>query len=153
VICDAVIARRPKADEAIQGRALELTRFDGHQSICEEVSTMGKYGWYDRSRRAYPPEFREQIVELHRAGRSTTDLARSFGPHPQSIRNWVASAKGDAREDGKAGKGTLSASEREELDRLRRENRQLRLDREILSKAAAWFARETSRIPPKDSDS
>ena len=110
----------------------------------------GSKGWYDRSRRAYPPEFRQQIVELYRAGRSTSELARDFGPHPQSIRNWAAWAKGDAGEDGK---GTLTASEREELDRLRRENRQLRLDREILSKAAAWFARETSRIPPKDSDS
>jgi transposase len=113
---------------------------------------MGKTGsnWYDRSRRAYPPEFRQQIVELFRAGRSTSELAKEFGPHPQSIRNWAASAKDDA---GKAGKGTLTVSDREELDRLRRENRQLRLEREILSKAAAWFARETSGIPPKDSDS
>ena len=111
---------------------------------------MGKYGWYDRSRRAYPPEFREQIVELFRAGRSTTELAKDFGPHPQTIRNWAACVNVDA---GEAGKGTLTASEREELDRLRRENRQLRLDREILSKAAAWFARETNRIPPKDSGS
>jgi transposase len=111
---------------------------------------MGKNGsnWYDRSRRAYPPEFRQQIVELYRAGRSTSELAKEFGPHPQSIRNWAACADAVG-----GGKGTLSASEREELDRLRRENRQLRVDREILSKAAAWFARETSRIPPKDSDS
>jgi transposase len=111
---------------------------------------MGKYGWYDRSRRAYPPEFREQIIELYRAGRSTSELAKDFGPHPQSIRNWVAGSKEDA---GKEGKGSLTPSEREELGRLRRENRQLLLDREILSKAAAWFARETNRIPPKDSDS
>ena len=111
---------------------------------------MGKYGWYDRSRRAYPAEFREQIVELYRAGRSTTELAKDFGPHPQSIRNWVDSAQRDVGKDGKA---SLTPSEREELDRLRRENRQLRLDREILSKAAAWFARETNRIPSKDSDS
>jgi transposase len=110
----------------------------------------GSKGWYDRSRRAYPPEFRQQIVELYRAGRSTSELAKDFGPHPQSIRNWAACSKDDVGEDGK---GALTASEREELDRLRRENRQLRLDREILSKAAAWFARETSRIPPKDSDS
>jgi transposase len=110
----------------------------------------GSKGWYDRSRRAYPSEFRQQLVELFRAGRSTSELAKEFGPHPQSIRNWAACAKDDA---GKAGKGTLSASDREELDRLRRENRQLRLEREILSKAAAWFARETSGIPPKDSGS
>jgi transposase len=107
----------------------------------------------NRSRRAYAPEFRQQVVELYHAGRSTSELAQDFGPHPQSIRNWVALAKSDASEDGKDGKGPLTPSEREELNRLRRENRQLRLDREILSKAAAWFARETSRIPPKDSDS
>jgi transposase len=107
----------------------------------------------NRSRRAYAPEFRQQLVELYHAGRSTSELAQDFGPHPQSIRNWVALAKSDASEDGKDGKGPLTPSEREELNRLRRENRQLRLDREILSKAAAWFARETSRIPPKDSDS
>jgi transposase len=112
----------------------------------------GSKGWYDRSRRAYPPEFRQQIVDLFRAGRSTSELAKEFGPHPQSIRNWAARVNDEAGGD-KAGKGTLSASEREELDRLRRENRQLRVEREILSKAAAWFARETSRIPPKGSDS
>jgi len=67
----------------------------------------------------------------------------------QSIRNWVAQAERDAgrRNDG------LSSSERDELSRLRRENRQLRQEREILSKAAAWFARETNTIPPKDSGS
>ena len=114
------------------------------------MEKQGAKGWYDRSRRAYPPEFREQIVELFRAGRSTSELAKEFGPHPQSIRNWAAGSKDDAGQDRK---GSLTSSEREELDRLRRENRQLRLDREILSKAAAWFARETNRIPPKDSDS
>jgi transposase len=103
-----------------------------------------------KSRRAYPPEFRQQMVELFDAGRSTTELAQDFGPHPQSIRNWVAWAK---REAGRGGGESLTSGEREELDRLRRENRQLRLEREILSKAAAWFARETNRIPPKDSGS
>ena len=99
------------------------------------------------SRRAYPPEFRQQIVELYHAGRSTTELAQDFGPHPQSIRNWVAWAKRDAGEDDNGGKASLTSSEREELSRLRRENRQLRVDREILSKAAAWFARETGTLP------
>ena len=92
-----------------------------------------------KSRRAYPPEFRKQMVQLYHAGRSTTEQAQDFGPHPQSIRNWVTWAKRDAGEDGKAETGPLTQSEREELNRLRRENRQLRLDREILSKAAAWF--------------
>jgi transposase len=106
----------------------------------------------NRSRRAYPPEFRQQVVDLYHAGRSTTELAQDFGPHPQSIRNWVAWAERDAGKDG-SGNESLTQPEREELNRLRRENRQLRLDREILSKAAAWFARETNSIPPKDSDS
>jgi len=103
-----------------------------------------------KSRRAYPPEFRQQMVELYHAGRSTTELAQDFGPDPQSIRNWVAWAKRDAGQDSGE---KLTSGEREELNRLRRENRQLRLEREILSKAAAWFARETHRIPLKDSDS
>jgi transposase len=97
----------------------------------------------------YTPEFRRQIIELVRAGRSPEELAKEFEPTAQSIRNWVAQAERDAgrREDG------LNSAEREELGRLRRENRQLRLEREILSKAAAWFARETNTIPPKDSGS
>jgi transposase len=106
-----------------------------------------------KSRRAYPPEFRQQIVELYHAGRSTTELSRDFGPHAQSIRNWVAWANRAADKSGPSGGAALTPSERDELHRLRRENRQLRLEREILSKATAWFARETSRIPPKDSDS
>ena len=102
----------------------------------------------DKSRRAYPPEFRRQIVELYHAGRSTTELSQEFGPHPQSIRNWVAWAK---RDESRPAGEKLASGEREELDRLRRENRQLRLEREILSKAAAWFASETTRN--KDSGS
>ena len=89
------------------------------------------------------------MVELYHAGRSTTELAQDFGPNPQSIRNWVAWAKRDAGQ----GEQRLTPAEREELTRLRRENRQLRLEREILSKAAAWFARETNGMPAKDSDS
>jgi transposase len=102
-----------------------------------------------KTRPPYAPEFRRQIIELVQAGRSPEELAKEFEPTAQSIRNWVAQADRDAgrREDG------LSNTEREELSRLRRENRQLRLEREILSKAAAWFARETNTIPPKDSGS
>jgi transposase len=76
-------------------------------------------------------------------------LAREFEPAAQSIRNWVAQADRDEgrREDG------LTTVEREELRRLRRENRQLREEREILKKAAAWFARESESIPRKPSDS
>ena len=102
-----------------------------------------------KTRPPYTPEFRRQIIELVRAGRSPEELAKEFEPTAQSMRNWVAQADRDAgrRSDG------LSSVERDELSRLRRENRQLRQEREILSKAAAWFARETNTIPPKDSGS
>jgi transposase len=97
----------------------------------------------------YTPEFRRQMVELVRAGRSPEELSREFEPTAQSIRNWVAQSDRDAGR----GDGGLRTTEREELNRLRRENRQLQLEREILSTAAAWFARETNVIPPKGSSS
>ena len=89
------------------------------------------------------------MVELVHAGRSPEELAEEFEPSEQTIGNWVAQGDWDEgrREDG------LTTAEREELNRLRRENRQLRLERDILSKAAAWFARETNAIPPKGSNS
>lgn len=102
-----------------------------------------------RTRGAYPPEFRARIVELVRAGRGIEELAREFEPSAQAIRNWVRQAD---RDEGRRADG-LTSVEREELRRLRRENKQLKLEREILSKAAAWFARETDVIPPKGSDS
>jgi transposase len=91
-----------------------------------------------RTRPAYPPEFRQQMIELVRAGRSPGELAREFEPSAQSIRDWVKQAQRDegSRLDG------LTTQEREELARLRREIRRLREEREILAKAAAWFARE-----------
>ena len=102
-----------------------------------------------KTRPPYTPEFRRQMVELVRAGRSPEELAQEFGPTAQSIRNWVGQAECVA---GRRGNG-LTTAEREELHQLRRENRQLRLEREILSKAAAWFARETNTIPHKGSSS
>src|SRR5882762_6790834 len=104
-----------------------------------------------KSRRAYPPEFRQQMVELYHAGRWTTELSQDFGADAQSIRNWVKWAKRDAAKSGASDGEKLTPSEREELDRLRRENRQLRVEREILSEATAWFARGANRIPPQDS--
>jgi transposase len=77
------------------------------------------------------------------------ELATEFEPTAQSIRNWVAQSDRNAGR----GDGGLTTAEREELNRLRRENRQLRVEREILSKAAAWFARETNAIPAKGSGS
>jgi transposase len=86
---------------------------------------------------------------LVRSGRDPEALAREFEPTAQSIRNWVAQAERDTgqRQDG------LTTEEREELRKLRREVKTLREEREILKKAAAWFARETGSIPPKDSSS
>ena len=95
----------------------------------------------------YPPEFRRQMIELVRAGRSAEDLAKEFEPSAQAIRNWVAQVDEGRRSDG------LTNAERIELSRLRKENKQLRLEREILSKAAAWFARETKAVPSRGSDS
>ena len=92
------------------------------------------------------------MVELVRAGRSPEDLAREFEPTAQSIGMWVAQAdkQEGRREEIVPG---LTAAEREELARLRREVRQLRLERDILSKAAAWFARETGALPSGSSGS
>ena len=101
-----------------------------------------------KTRPPYTAEFRRQMVELVHAGRSE-ELAREFEPTAQSIKNWV----GQAERDAGRGDCGLTTPERDELNRLRRENRQLRLEREILSKAAAWFARETNTIPPKGSAS
>jgi len=102
-----------------------------------------------RHRDPYPPEFRQQMVDLVRAGRRPEELSREFEPSAQAIRNWVRQSdlEEGRREDG------LTTAEREELRRLRRENRQLREEREILAKAAAWFARETGSIPPESSNS
>lgn len=89
-----------------------------------------------RTRSPYPAEFREQIVALARAGRSVESLAREFEPCVATIHGWIKQAERDSgvREDG------LTSAEREEFRRLRKENRQLRMERDILSKAAAWFA-------------
>jgi transposase len=102
-----------------------------------------------KSHPPYPPEFRRQMVELVRAGRSPEELAQEFEPTAQAIRNWVQQADRDEglRHDG------LTTDEREELNRLRRENRQLKQEREILKKAAAWFARETGAIPDGSTNS
>lgn len=102
-----------------------------------------------RSRPPYAPEFRTQMIELVRAGRTPEQLAEEFEPTAQTIRSWVKQADLD---DGRRQDG-LTTAEREELRRLRKENRELRLERDILGKAAAWFAREGGSIPPKRSDS
>ena len=99
--------------------------------------------------RPYAPEYRRRIIELARAGRSVQELAGQFEPSANAIRKWVKQAALDEglRSDG------LTSTEREELNRLRRENRVLREEREILAKAAAWFAQETGATPSRRSNS
>jgi transposase len=94
-------------------------------------------------------EFRLNVIELARSGRRPEELAVEFHLAPQTVRNWLKQAELDngRRSDG------LTTAEREELAKLRKENRQLKIEREILGKAAAWFARETDSIPPKSSNS
>lgn len=87
----------------------------------------------------YPEEFRREAVELYRSSdRSRAEVARSLGISDGSLAAWVKAA----REELESG---LDPDERAELERLRRENRELKMDREILRKAAAYFARETNR--------
>ena len=102
-----------------------------------------------KSHTPYAPEFRLQMIELVRSGRTAGELAREFGCSSQTIRNWVRQAD---RDEGRRDDG-LTTQESEEVRRLRRENRRLREEREILKKAAAWFARETGAIPPRSSNS
>lgn len=96
-----------------------------------------------RTRNPYPTEFRDQLVALARAGRSVESLAREFEPCAATIHGWVKQVEID---DGGQHDG-LTSDERSELRRLRREVKQLRQERDILSKAAAWFAQNdvTSR--------
>ncbi len=89
-----------------------------------------------RFRKRYPLEFRHQLLALVRAGGDLKELSREFEPRAETIQAWVAQADLDAgnRTDG------LTSAESEEFRKLRREHRRLRMEREILSKAAAWFA-------------
>jgi transposase len=97
-----------------------------------------------RTRPPYPPEFRAEAVRLVRSGsKLIREVAEDLGVSEQTLRNWVR--QGDL-DDGRRSDG-LTSSEQEELRRLRRENRVLRQEREILKKAAAFFARETDQRP------
>jgi transposase len=91
-----------------------------------------------KTRPAYPPEFRREAIELLRAGRSPRELSESLGVSEQTLRNWRRQDQIDRRErdDG------ITSDERAELVRLRRENTRLRQERDLLKRAAAFFATE-----------
>jgi transposase len=101
-----------------------------------------------QQRKTYPAEFKRRMVELVRSGRSPEELAKEFEPSPNTIRKWATQADID---EGLRAEG-LSTAERRELRELRRKVKQLEMEREILGKAAAWFARESITLP-KPSDS
>ena len=92
-----------------------------------------------KTRPAYPPEFRREAVQMLRAGRTPRELAKSLGVSPQTLRNWRRQDQLNRheRDDG------LTSDEREELRRLRRENARLKQERDLLKRAAAFFAAET----------
>ena len=97
-----------------------------------------------RSHARYPTAFRQQMIDLVRAGRSPEKpCPKSSSPPEQAICNWV---KQDDLDNGRREDG-LTTEERSELRRLRRENKKLKMEREILAKSAAWFARETETLP------
>lgn len=95
-----------------------------------------------KSRPPYAAEFRQQMIELARSGKTPAQLSREFGVTAQTIANWVAQANVGAVP---AAPSALTAAEREELARLRRQVRQLQMERDILAKATAWFAGRVER--------
>ena len=105
-----------------------------------------------KSKPPYAAEFRQQIIELARIGRTPAELSREFGPTAQSIANWIAQ---DGRDRGKPlpGKEGLTTAEREELVRLRRRLRQVEQERDILAKATAWFAGKSEKTSTPSTNS
>jgi len=91
------------------------------------------------TKRRYPPEFRAEAVRLvQESGKSINKIADDLGIAHQTLRNWIRQAEIDGGQ-----REGLTTEERHELNKLRRENRVLREEREILKKAAAFFAKET----------
>ncbi len=102
-----------------------------------------------RFKRPYAAEFRARVVDLARSGRTLLSLSKEFGVTDTTIRNWLRQADLDQgrRTDG------LTTEEKQELARLRKEVVRLREERDILEKAAAWFAQEAVGTRKKRSDS
>ena len=100
----------------------------------------------------YPAEFRQQMMELVRAGRTPAELSREFHVTAQTIQSWVGQAARDMGHPLPSKEG-LSTAEREELARLRRQVKQLQTERDILAKATAWFAGRSGVTPTSSSNS
>ena len=95
-----------------------------------------------RKRRHFTPEYKAEVVRLAQtSGKTAGQLARELDLTETAVREWIKQADVDA---GKAANGALTTAEREELARLRRENKVLQMEREILRKATAFFAKETT---------
>jgi transposase len=95
-----------------------------------------------RKRRLFTPEYKAEVVGLVRdGGKTISAVSRDLGLTESAVRKWVARSEADA---GRGDPKVLTTAEREELSQLRRENRQLRMEREILKKATAFFAREST---------
>jgi transposase len=95
-----------------------------------------------RKRRKFTPEYKAEVVRLARtSGKSAGQIARELDLTETAVRGWVKQAEVDA---GNAPNGELTTAEREELVRLRRETKVLQMEREILRKATAFFAKETT---------
>jgi transposase len=104
-----------------------------------------------RGKAPYSAQFREQMVELVRAGRKPRELAQEFGCHCSSILSWVRSCGGVTLPA--ADVSALNASERTELIELRRRVRQIQTERDILAKAMAWFATKSEKTSTSSSNS
>ena len=107
------------------------------------------------SKPPYPAQFREQMVELARAGRGLKQLSREFGVSANAIRIWIQRADGDTPPAmPRGGEHTpLSPAERHELVELRRRLKQVQMERDILAKATAWFAGKSERTSTTSSNS
>ncbi len=109
------------------------------------MSTYPIRGTLPPSKPPYPPEFKTEAVRLyHQSGKNLQEIASDLGISTNSLREWARRTNGENAFKGKS-RTSLSQDEREELRRLQRENRILREEREILKKAAAFFAQETNR--------
>ena len=97
-------------------------------------------------RKLYTPDYRAHIVALARQGRSAESLAREFEPSAATIRSWVQAA-------ADADRGPIAEDKDAKIRALERENAALREEREILKKAAAWFAAESRSVPKTGSRS